>query len=146
MDLHSPNSAIVGIVALIRYARAAMTRDMELIRKIILEIQSRKDASHSPLQLATYDPAIVARHLELMKAAGLIEAEVLDGGEMPFVVVKDLTWAGHDFAAALANDNVWEKIRKTFSASDLATMPLSILKDVGVGLLSQWAKSQLGLS
>lgn len=125
-----------------------MTRDMELIRKIVVEIQSRKEAQYGPVTLSPYDEAVVARHLELMMDAGLIEAQKVLGSEMayPFVVVKDLTWSGHDFASALANENVWGKIKKTFSPSDLAAMPLGVIKDVSVALLAQWAKAQLGLS
>jgi Hypothetical protein (DUF2513) len=137
-----------AMVPLDRYTRAAMTRDIELIRKIVVEIQSRKDAKYGGLEIPSYDGGTVAHHLELMMDAGLIEAQKIDGNEMPyaFVVVKDLTWAGHDFASALANENVWGKIKKTFSPSELAAMPLSVLKELGVALVAQWAKDQLGLS
>jgi len=137
-----------AIVMIDPKGRVAMTRDMELIRKIILEIQARKDAKFSSVEIPNYDGATVARHLELMLDAALIEGQKLDGHDVPFpfVVVKDLTWAGHDFAAALANENVWGRIKKTFSPADLAAMPLGVLKELGTSLLMQWAKGQLGLS
>jgi hypothetical protein len=125
-----------------------MTRDMELIRKIIIEIQSRKDAKYTSLEVPSCEPGTVARHLELMMDAGLIEAQKIEGQDLPypFVAIKDLTWAGHDFASAIANENVWAKIKKTFSPSDLAAMPLAVMKDVGMALVSQWAKEKLSLS
>ena len=33
---------------------------------------------------------------------------------LPRIVVKDLTWAGHDLAAILENDTVWLKMRAAF--------------------------------
>lgn len=127
--------------------RTAVTRDMELIRKIVLAIQAKRDARPEGIEIPDYDGAAVARHLEMMLEAGLIEGQAVDGMDMPFpfVAVKDLSWSGHDFASALANENVWGSIKKAFSPSDIAAMPLGLLKDLGLSLLSQWAKSKLGL-
>ncbi len=93
-----------------------MTRDMELIRKIILEIQARKDAKFDGLTIPSYDGAVVARHLELMLDAGLIEGQKMDGNDMPFpfVGVKDLTWAGHDLAGALEMTPFGHRSRKRY--------------------------------
>jgi hypothetical protein len=60
--------------------------------------------------------------------------------------VKDLTWAGHDFADTVGNDRVWTKMKQKFSPGELVSMPLDIIKQVGVGLLTEMAKSQAGLS
>lgn len=124
-----------------------MTRDMELIRKIITAIQARKDASPSALEIADADEATVARHLEMLLDAGLIEGTKSGRYDAPYlkITVKDLSWAGHDFASALGNESVWAQMKKTFSPADLATMPFGVLKDVGIALLTQWAKSRLGL-
>ncbi len=125
-----------------------MTRDMEVIRKIILEIQSRKDAEYHSVEIPNYDGVTVARHLELMMHAGLIEGQKSFGLGMPspLVIVKDLTWEGHDLASALTNDNVWAQIKKKLSPAELATIPLSVIKDIGVALVGQLVKGQLGLS
>jgi hypothetical protein len=60
--------------------------------------------------------------------------------------VKDLTWAGHDFASALADDRVWAKIKNKLSPAQLSGLTLGIIKEIGVGLLTELAKSQAGLS
>lgn len=67
--------------------------------------------------------------------------------ETPYkeVLVKDLSWSGHDFVAILSNDTVWGKIKSSFTAKDLATMPLSMIKTAGAGLLELWVKQQVGL-
>jgi hypothetical protein len=135
------------IVALNPKGRALMTRDMELIRKIFAEIQSRKDVYPRTLDIPGADDDIVSRHLEMLLSAGYIEGLRSDplGPSLPIITVTDLSWDGHDFAAVLANDSVWVKLKKTFSASELETLPLGIIKDAGKGLLAQWVKSKLGL-
>ena len=60
------------------------------------------------------------------------------------ISIKDLTWQGHDFAALL-NDGVWSRIKQKFSAEELAVMPLSIVKTLGLGLLEALAKQTMGL-
>ncbi len=63
-----------------------------------------------------------------------------------WIVVRDLSWQGHDFAAAIQNESVWATIKQKLSPNELATMPLTIIKDVGVALLKAYAMRKLGLS
>ena len=60
------------------------------------------------------------------------------------VLVRDLTWEGHDLAAALRNETVWQQIKAKFSASELASLPISVLKAVAVVAVEHWAKSKFG--
>jgi len=72
-----------------------MTRDMELIRKIFAEIQKRKDAELRGIEIPGVDEAILARHLEM-----LLDARLIDGvrsgpigpSSLPKIAVKDLSW------------------------------------------------------
>ncbi|ESY64348.1 hypothetical protein X743_31260 [Mesorhizobium sp. LNHC252B00] len=57
--------------------------------------------------------------------------------------MKDLSWEGRDFLAALQNKGVWNQIKQSFSAAELAGLPLSVVKDLG--LLKECAKSKVGL-
>jgi hypothetical protein len=52
---------------------------------------------------------------------------LLDSG-LPHVMVRDLTWDGHEFADALKNEGVWNKIRQSFSAEQLSSRPFAALK------------------
>jgi hypothetical protein len=138
---------IYSTVELDPAARAMMTRDMELIRKIFAEIRARKDAHPGTVEIPGAEEWIVARHLELLLGAGLVEGSSSRalGPNPPIVVVTDLTMAGHDFAATLSNDGVWEKLKKSYSPSELATLPLRIVQSVATDLLMQWAKAKAGL-
>jgi len=136
------------IVALDPLGRAVVKRDMELIREILLAVQSRTDLTPKPLHLEGHDEVVVGRHIEMLSVAGLIDGPSkrptrADSSQLVFI--KDLTWEGHDFLAALENKGVWGKMKQSFSAAELAGMPFSVIKDVGLGLLKEWAKSKVGL-
>ena len=145
------NSAIQGrapavIIALEAGGRALMKRDMELIRKILAQIKARDTLGYRSIEIPDTDPAIVARHVELLHEAGLIEAMEISAynSPLPRIVVKDLTWAGHDLAAILENDTVWQRLRAAFP-NELGSLPLAVIKSVGLPLLEEWAKHQVGL-
>jgi DNA-binding transcriptional ArsR family regulator len=124
-----------------------MTRDMELIRRILLEIQARKDLGPFQIKFDDVDVVTLSRHLEMLVDAGLVEGIVsksLNRG-FPVVAVTDLSWAGHEFISPLENDSVWAKIKESFSPAQLAAMPLAAMQQVGVGLAVAWAKQKVGL-
>jgi hypothetical protein len=128
-------------------ARVLMTRDMELIRKILLEIQSRKDLEPREVKIEGYNDVILGRHIELLFTAGIIEGlESRQISNTSRIVVTDMSWAGHDFIGAIENKSVWNKITQSFSATEVARMPLSVLADVAIELLKGWAKKQVGLA
>jgi hypothetical protein len=119
-----------------------MTRDNELIRQIILAIKARKDATPQALEVDGADKAIVARHLEMLLDLGLLEGEKRNAAPYPTILVKDLTWSGHDLAAVMENETVWGQFKQRLSPSELVEIPLHVLKNVGIGLLTTWLKSQ----
>ena len=43
-----------------------MKRDMELIRKILAQIKARDTLGYRSIEIPDTDPAIVARHVELL--------------------------------------------------------------------------------
>jgi len=134
------------IVALHPNARVLMTRDMELIRKILLSIQARTDTEPRTVNIEGVDSVTLVRHVEMLLGQGLIEGRSFRTTEANRIDVTDLSWAGHDFIGVLENSGVWDKIKQSFSVAELAGMPLSVLKDVGVGLLKEWAKKKVGLT
>ena len=125
-----------------------MTRDMELIRKIISAIQSRKDAApEMGVSIEGYDPPIVMRHVEMLFNAGFIDGTPRGtAGGKPLIEVRDLSWSGHDFAASIENESVWTKIKQKLTPAELSTVPLAIMKDLGTALLKSYLMGKLGLA
>lgn len=92
------------------YGSFTMKRDMELIRKVLLAVES-----------GTSDPAIkgysddeVKYHQALAIEVGLVEGRPLRGetGVPVAVMIKKLTWAGHDFVDAIAQETNWNKVKE----------------------------------
>jgi len=91
-----------------------MKRDMELIRKIMINIQDG-DLSGGVLG---YDDDTVNYHKALLEDKGLIEADVhySSRGDKPpdipdMVMINRMTWEGHDFIDAIKNEDKWNKIK-----------------------------------
>ena len=137
------------IIALSPYGRSGMKRDMELVREILLKVQARTDLKPQRQIIEGRDDLIVERHIEMLYEAGLLEGLPHKSSQRPAagaeIFITDMSWEGHDFLAALENENVWSKIRTTFSTAELAGLPVSLLKELGAELLKVWAKGKLGL-
>lgn len=131
-----------------RDGRARVQRDMELIRKILLAVQTKATLKHELVKIDGVDDEIVGRHVEMLFNAGYLEGRPMALASQSYVRigVKDLSWQGHDFLSALENQGVWSKLKESFGAGELATLPLTVIKDAAVGLLRQYALQKLGLS
>ncbi|MEQ8503865.1 MAG: DUF2513 domain-containing protein [Rhodospirillales bacterium] len=126
-----------------------MKRDMELVRKILIDVQSRTDTIPRGLIIDGYDDAVVARHAEMLVESGLLKGNVSPRSSdtpYPTVIVQELSWEGHDFVDALETEGVWKTITSKFSAGEIASMPLSILKNVGMKLAEYYAMQKLGMT
>lgn len=66
-----------------------MKRDMELIRKILLETESGNQHLES-IQIDGYEDGLVRHAVWLLENAGYVNARA-----------NSLTWAGHDFLDAV---------------------------------------------
>jgi hypothetical protein len=147
MQTQTAHESATFKIALQPDGRAFMTRDMELIRRILVEIQSRKNLDQKAVKIDGVDNIILGRHVEMLFEAGMIDGIAVGTGYHGYreILVSDLKWEGHDFIAILQNTEVWNKIKQSFSAAELAGMPLSVVKDIGIGLFKDWAKKKAGL-
>jgi len=91
-----------------------MKRDMELIRLLLLQMESDEE----PPELKKYDTATLGYNAALLVDAGLVEGSVTkDNNGMPVgAVLLHLTWAGHDFLDSARDPKIWrlakEKVLK----------------------------------
>ena len=91
-----------------------MKRDMDLGRKILLELEREKyDGSPQIYELPMiedYSEAEIEYHVGLLQEAGLLLARVPFDGS-PLIPYK-LTSQGHDFLDVARNQTTWEKAKK----------------------------------
>lgn len=111
-----------------------MKRDLELVRRILLRVEE----ADGPLCLddlasGKYPEEVVAYHVGLMAARGLIDAEVSREWDGSFVdaTIDGLTWDGQDFLDALRDERVWSKARKAISES-VGSTTFEVVKAVAI--------------
>lgn len=144
----SPEAAAAAMVALYPEGKAAMKRDMDLIREILEAVEARTDRDAKPLAMPDRDELIVGQHLHLLYHAGFLDGTAFAGGSKPYtqILVQDLTMDGHDFLAVLKNDHGWPKLKAMLPPQDLARMSMKVILDLGTASVTHWAKQKLGLS
>lgn len=137
-----------------------MTRDMDLIREILLTIEeSNKLPFHRDSKTNLYKKfgeqyggQQIRYHLWLMKEKGLVhysktgyvyEAEVRDSGlveEVEEEAISSLTWDGHEFLDMARDQSTWNQAKKTISEKG-GSLTFDVLK----GVLTQLARQTVGL-
>ncbi len=92
-----------------------MKRDFDLIRQLLLEVEG--DTSVDP---SGYTEDQVKYHKGLLVEAGLVEGMVKDSSrsytEIPdLVVIKKLTWDGHEFLDQARQLTVWNRAKENLA-------------------------------
>jgi hypothetical protein len=143
-----PHGVPVGhfAVALDPRGRTIVKRDMELIRKILIQVESWPNVEQRCVELPEYDRHIVVRHVEMLCAAGFIEPFDSRRPATGFIVVKDLSWDGHEFLDSVRNDSVWGKVKEELSAAQLLSAPLELVKYTAIEVGKTFIKQHLGIA
>ena len=122
-------------------------RDMELVRKICLVVQDKQDLRPQRISVEGYDDLLVGRHIELLYDAGFLDALASEALNDPYrrILVKDLTWDGHEFIGSIAKEELWEKLKAALGPNELAGMSLKAVKDAAIAAATVWIKGKLGV-
>lgn len=116
-----------------------MKRDMELIRKLILSIEDHPSAwAPADLSIDGYTQEQIAYHAYLLVDAGLatgVDVTHLNS-PAPAYRILHLTWAGHEFADACREENIWRKAMDTVKRT-AGTVSFQILKELLVNVLRE---------
>lgn len=94
-----------------------MQRDMDLVRKILIEsAESNEELDARAFASDKYPIELVFYHAEMMDERGLIKANIVrsDSGII-LVRINSLTWEGNDFLDAVRSDKVWGKVKMTIA-------------------------------
>lgn len=125
-----------------------MTRDDDLIRKLMLILEQANSYVNDNLVVEGYTRDQIAYHLGLVVRAGYAEGpqpRYSSSGSDPTiplaVVVNRLSPAGHDFIAALRDDTVWAKVKERLAKVG-GSASLEVIAQVGASI----TKQMLGLA
>jgi hypothetical protein len=127
--------------------RPLLKRDMELVRRILLHVEAKETLHPEQITFDDVDHEVLGRHVEMLHSEDLIEGRAVQLTHLSYdrIEVTDLTWEGHDFAAALREETVWQKLKQQLTPAQLMSVPLAVLKPLAIGLLEKLLRSQVGL-
>jgi len=103
-----------------------MKRDMDLIRQLLIEIE--QEAEWPGGKCVAPEDASSSYHLHLLIQAGLVEGEEnqILGGDPPCFLITGLTWQGHEFLAASADQDRWFRFKKS-AGTALSSIPFPVI-------------------
>jgi hypothetical protein len=122
-----------------------MKRDMELIKKILLHIESSPNF-YEPIETSIdgYEISNYMYHVKLLYEARFIEIfgdkPISVMGAIPSYFPTCLTWEGHEFLEASRSPKIWNNALKVIKDKGLG-MSFDVLK----ALLSAYALHEVGL-
>jgi len=127
-----------------------MTRDMDLIRELLLKLEALPLRPGSILHITPdadeiavsgYSADQIEYHASLIREAGFIE----DGGVRPMVGFgfRRLTWEGHDFLDSVRDPAIWAKTKNGAFAAGGFTVDL--LKDLAKGFVKKQIEDRTGI-
>ena len=120
-----------------------MKRDMDLVRKILLQMEVNDGAMDvSDYRIGEHSRDDTGYHVFLMVDAGLIAGvDVTEEGQLhPCWVPSWITWAGHEFLESSRNETIWIKA-KTIIKNKSGAATFTLLTQC----LAAIAKSQVGI-
>jgi len=102
---------------------------MGLVREIMLCIEDERQLS----QLSTPWP-IINKHLVLLIQVGFLEGDISSTTEGTHAYIREITWAGHDYLAAVRDDGIWRALVKK-AGPLFGNMSLVMIKEMGQQLI-----------
>lgn len=108
-----------------------MKRDLDLIRRILLDIEAQgDDSSQRPgfgnLGDNGHDPDAIQYHVQLMHDAGLIVADELVPGQW---WPERITWAGHEFLDLARDRTLWARTKRDVEDT-VGAAPFDVVRDL----------------
>jgi hypothetical protein len=97
-----------------------MTRDMELVRKIMLAIAANDRPLDSVMvRIANYSPEQIGEHIRLLHEARLLDGTASMGPDrrQRWSEMR-LTWWGHDFIDCARNETIWRTANTALGPSN----------------------------
>lgn len=122
-----------------------MKRDMELCRKILLEIEEFPTSEKiDNLEIDGYSDEQVSYHCKLLQEAELISDYKVDrfiNGTSTFRV-GSLTWKGHDYIDKIREDTIWNKTKETIKSKGLP-MIFSVIEHIAAEIIASMTEGAI---
>lgn len=119
-----------------------MKRDLDLVRKILLDIESWPDASRPrEVELEGHSRGDINYHASLLHEAKYIDAIVSKTSLGDSILPIHLTWNGHEFLDEARDKTIWEKAKRVTKKA--GSTSVSVLRPILVRLGASEAEQVL---
>jgi hypothetical protein len=127
-----------------------MKRDMDLVRKLLIQLEDMPLSPGSIVTMDYDDPSLtidgyttdqVHYHLDLIVEAGLVD--IGGRGAIGAFMFRRLTYAGHDFLDSVRDDKIWAMTKKGAAAAGGFTMDLLVA--LAKGLVKKEIEKRTGI-
>ncbi|MHA6159517.1 DUF2513 domain-containing protein [Pseudomonas sichuanensis] len=125
-----------------------MKRDMDLLRLLLLKLETAHEDGHGIWHYKKDDVVIdgytwmqIVYHYELAVESGLVDQG--GRGVMNGFLFRRLTWSGHDFIDAVRDDEIWKRTRQGVSAA--GGFSIDLLKDLAKGFIRKKISEHTGI-
>ena len=111
-----------------------MKRDMDLIRAMLLEIETDPHGFAPKITIHGYTQEQINYHATLLNEAGLIKAidVTTNGSQSPEAIVERLTWAGHEFLDVARENQIWNQAKDKINVIGGASLQILIAVLTGI--------------
>jgi hypothetical protein len=122
-----------------------MKRDMDLMRQILLEVESWTDLGPKSVMISGVEDVKLNREVERLYDAGYLEgfASNPHEGQYKLIAVTDLSPKGNDLLNSIRDPDVWNKTKKGVEAAGGFT--LDLLKDLAKGFIKKKIEDHTGV-
>jgi hypothetical protein len=127
-----------------------MQREMDLMRRVVLEVESDHQGPNdlvsyenfeTDMVIDGYTPAQVEYHLKLAIRSGLFEQPRNAGG---LYIFSGLTPLGHDFADSVRDEKIWSLTKD--GALKASGFTFDLLAQLAKGLIKQKLEKHTGVT
>jgi len=118
-----------------------MKRDMDLIRAMLLTIESYPSGFAPEIVIPGYTQEQINYHAVLLGEAGLAVANNVTafGDTTPQAIIVRLTWAGHEFLDSARENQIWNQAKDSINKIGGASLQIWVM------VLTEFIKKKLSL-
>jgi Hypothetical protein (DUF2513) len=126
-------------------SESEMKRDMDLMRQILLEVESWNDLGPRQVVIDGADDIKLNREVERLYDTGYLEGIASSPIQSQYkrIAVRDLSPKGNDLLNSIRNPEVWSKTKKGAEAAGGFTMEL--LADLAKGFVKKKIEDHTGV-
>ncbi len=115
-----------------------MKRDMDLIRQLLLRIESSDRGWRTAFDICGYGRDETNYNLELLISQGFVDGSInrLAGGNS-LIAVRQLTWNGHELLDAIRSESIWAKTKEHIKAKGFQSVPIELVMSTAIKIAKE---------